>query len=208
VSQPIVTSQSGFTLVETLAAVFALALMMSAGGMMLLSAIRGHEQVSTRTERLENLERMTAHLQSDLAHSVQRFAESERIGTGERSLYGGAFSRNGVVLGLVRNGWSNFDRTEDRGELQAIEYAIIDDALVRRVFENPHRARSTTHFETVLIAGVERLDIAFELADQTSAVWGDAVPDSLELMPDTVNIVLTFETGEQLAQSFLVGGRS
>lgn len=200
--------EAGFTLVETLIAVFALALMMGAGTTMVLSALKGQSILSERTDQIEAIDLFSAHLRGDLEAAVPRLVQSERSGEGLLSLHGGDDARNGIVLGLVRNGWSNFDNVEDRSELLAVEYLYEEGRLVRRVFQRPDRARATPRFETEMLTGLRDLRIRFYAGGQPADLWRLAVSNGEPAMPDAVEITLAFETDETLTQRFLVGGRS
>ena len=206
-TKPLSSDMAGFTLVETLIAVFALALLMGGAATMVLSALRGQTELTERAERLAALDVMSAHLRSDLESAVPRLVDPGRAGLGLRSLYGGEDGRDGVVLGLVRNGWSNFDQVETRGELLVVEYVFEDDRFIRRVAQRPDRARTTPEFETELLNNVEDLSIRFFAGGQPAELWSNAVVNGQPAMPDVVELVLSFPPDEQLTQRFLVGGR-
>jgi len=199
---------AGFTLVETLLAVFALALLMSAGGVLLSSTLSSNKLVDDRLDRLNKLEIMTAHMRADLGGAVPRLSNSARIGEGRKSLYGGEPDRYNVVLGLVRTGRLNIESEADRSQLLAIEYKVENETLFRRAFQSPDRTRQTPVHETVLMEGVSDVDVRFSAEGQVSDRWGLALAGDVPLMPDTVTIEMAFENGEVLSQSFLVGARS
>ncbi len=200
--------ERGFTLVETLVAVFALALLMAAGSAMLLSALSGQEQLRGKGAEIAALDRATALMRSDLGNAIPRVADTGRAGEGERSLYGGRPDRDGIVLGLVRAGWTNIDAREDRSELLAVEYVLGEDGtLLRRAYRRPDRVRATPAEDMRLLDSLQALDLTFFGGGQPAAQWG-LVPDSATVqMPDAVEIAMTFADGEVLVQRFPVGGR-
>ena len=201
-------SDVGFTLVETLLAVFALALLMSAGGALLFSTLNSSKLVDARLDRLNKLEVMTAHMRADLGGAVPRLAAPVRAGEGRKSLYGGEADRDNVVLGLVRSGWLNIDNEAARSQLLAVEYKFEDGMLFRRLYQSPDRTRQTPVYETLLVGGLSDVDVRFSADGQVANNWGLALSNGSPVMPDTVTFEMAFEDGQTLAQNFLVGGRS
>ena len=127
--------ESGFTLVEILVAVFAFSLMMAAGTGLLLTTLRGQELLDTKLGQLGKLELASAHLRADLGASVPRIISTGRISDAPRSLFGGRPDRDGVFLGLVRDGWTNLQAGEDRSEILSVEYRLVENTLIRRLYE-------------------------------------------------------------------------
>ncbi|MEM9670589.1 MAG: type II secretion system minor pseudopilin GspJ [Pseudomonadota bacterium] len=202
-------SIQGFTLVETLIAVFALALLMGAGSTMVLSSLRGQSELDLRHERIAAIDRASAHFRSDLEHAVPRFVASERSGEGDVSFYGGMEGRDSIVLALVRNGWSNLDFVEQRSELLVVEYIFEDGRLTRRLIERPDRARRTPRSETVLLTDLSNINVRFFAGGQPAEIWRSVGGGSGEVsMPDAIEMTLRFPNDEVLTQRFLVGGRS
>ncbi|MEO1475170.1 MAG: GspJ family type II secretion system protein [Pseudomonadota bacterium] len=201
------SAQSGFTLIETLIAVFALALLMGAGTTMVLSSLRGQGELDLRHARIQAVDRVNAHFRADLERAVPRFVETGRAGEGAQSFYGGDIGRDGIILGIVRNGWSNIDLEEQRGELLVVEYVYDQGTLTRRTVARPDRARRTPVSETELLTDLIDFNIRFFAGGQPAEIWRTAVGGGQVIMPDAVEIVLNFQNDETLTQRFLVGGR-
>ena len=199
------TQEAGFTLVETLVAVFALALLMSAGGLLLISTLNTAQTVESRLQQLGKLEIATAYLRADLANSVPRLSRSVRPNENGKGFYGGLPDRDDVVLGLLRTGRSNIDNLAERSQLLAVSYRYVDGQLIRRIDENPDRARRTPRYETVLIDGLQDLEVLFDDESVQSTGWEQLVEEGVQILPDGVTVIMTFQTGERLVQSFLVG---
>lgn len=200
-------SERGFTLIETLVAVFALALLMSAGGALLISTLNSQRAIDTRLERLDAIEIASAHLRADLAHTLPRVVETGLDTTGPQSLFGGEAGRDGLVLGLVRGGWINPGQTEDRGDLLALDYRVEGGALIRRVYQRPDRTRQTRQFDTALLTGLAEVDVNFIANDLVAERWELVLESGTPRLPEAVSVDFVFETGERLTQTFLVGGR-
>ena len=202
------SSEAGFTLVEILVAIFAFSLMMGAGSFLLVTTLNAQDLVDQRLERLGELELASAHLRADLANSIPRIVSTGRISDRPRSLFGGEPDRDGVVLALVRDGWTNLDASEERSELLSVEYRLEDDQLVRRLYERVDPTRRTPRFETILLQGVDRVDLEFIAGGVSAPRWDLALEAGLPRLPDAVRVGIEFENGDVLRQSFLIGGRS
>ncbi|MEM7662807.1 MAG: type II secretion system minor pseudopilin GspJ [Pseudomonadota bacterium] len=200
-------SDAGFSLVETLVAVFALALLMGAGSSMVLSSLRGQEELDSRHQRTAAIDRFNAHLRADLEQAVPRFVESRRSGEVPASFHGGEPRRDGTVLGLVRAGWSNFDFAEARSELLVVEYVFDEGRLMRRAVERPDRARRTPESEVELLSDLSDINVRFFAAGEPAEIWRSTFGSGQAEMPDAVEVVLRFSNDEVLTQRFLVGGR-
>lgn len=197
--------EAGFTLAETLVAVFALAMLMSAGGLLLQSTLNAGQVVKERLARLERFEIMSAHLRADLGGAVARTGRSGNSVQAPQSFYGGAPDRENIVLGLIRSGWTNINNEADRSDLLSVDYRYENGQLIRRIYQSPDRTRQTPEHETVLIEGVARFDIAFFAGGLPANIWGLARQGKVAILPDAVTLEIAFESGEQLTQSFLVG---
>ncbi len=197
--------EAGFTLIETLVAVFALALLMSAGGVLLTSTLKTSQLVETRLEVLRELEITTAHLRSDLANTVPRLSRSAISNEDGKGFYGGIPDRDGVVLGVLRTGRANIDNLAARSQLLNVSYRYVDGQLIRRIDESPDRTRQTPRYETVLIDGLQSVEVLFEDSGVSSSRWELLLEDGVQILPDAVTIIMTFQTGEQLVQNFAVG---
>jgi general secretion pathway protein J len=201
------SSEQGFTLVETLISIFLLALMMSAGGAILISTLQTDRVIEERLERLNALELASAHLRSDIAAAVPRRIDTGSRGDQQLSLYGGRANRTGIVLGLVRDGWTNRQSLEDRSELLSVQYHIDNGQLLRRVYERPDVGRRTPHHDLLLLDGVSDVTLEFMAAGQPSGEWGLVLENDTPILPDSIRFEIVFETGQSLSQTFLVGGR-
>lgn len=202
------SDENGFTLIETLIAVFAIALLMSGGGTLLLSTIESGQVVQTKLERLNQLELMTAHLRSDVHNAVPRLARTGRVGEAARSFYGGRPDRDDVILGMVRTGWVNIENEADRSELLAVEYILDDEQLIRRIYTYPDRTRQTVMHDTVLADNVMDIDLTFRAGGFDSDLWELALVEGRPVMPETVSLEINFETEQTLTLRFFVGGRA
>jgi len=196
---------AGFTLLETLMAVFILALLMSAGGVLLTSTLNTSRVVEARFEQLSKMEIATAYLRADLANSVPRVSRSVLPRENGQGFYGGEADRDGVVLGLVRSGRANIENLAARSQLLTVSYRYVDGQLIRRIAESPDRTRQTPQYETVLMDGLQSVEILFEDNGAALQQWELVLEEGVQVLPDAVTVIMTFETGDRLVQNFLVG---
>jgi|GEM_PF-3360472 len=201
-------SEAGFTLIEVLVSIFALALLMSTGGVMLNSVIAGQKAVDGRLEGLHEIQIVRAHLSSDIGNAVKRGARLRNLENERQSFFGGQRKRNGAILGLVRSGWGYIDNEEARSDLVIVEYIFQQNALSRRVWLRPDRARNTPSFEETILTGVQDIDVSFSVAGEPANVWEYFEVDGQPILPDTVTLNILLEGGLSSEQKFLVGRRS
>lgn len=199
--------EAGFTLIEVLVSIFALALLVSTGGAMLNSAIAGQKAVDGRLEGLRKIQIARAHLSSDIGNAVKRGARLSNLENERQSFFGGQRKQNGAILGLIRSGWSYIDNEETRSDLVIVEYIFQQDTLSRKVWLRPDRVRDTPLFEETILTGVQNIDISFSAAGEPANVWEYFEVDGQPILPDTVTLNILFEGGGASEQKFLVGRR-
>ncbi|MEO0983613.1 MAG: type II secretion system minor pseudopilin GspJ [Pseudomonadota bacterium] len=198
---------TGFTLVETLIALFALSLLSAAGASLLISTVDGRRLLETRSERIRDLDLANALLKQDIAALTARSADApESFGQGA-SLRGG-FRSEGEILELVRNGWENPQGVFQRGGVQRVVYRLEEGRLIRAAARRPDALRATPVDERVLLEGVSELRLAFINGDLRAERWDSAQAGGVSLFPAAVEVAVSFETGETLRQLFLAGGRT
>ncbi len=199
-------SSAGVTLVETLIALFALALLMSAGGAALVSTLNNQRILSERGERLRSLDLTAALLRNDIAASVNRPVSAPDDFRGPRSLVGGPPDLNGVFLQVVRNGWENPNGVFQRGGLQRVVYRFDDGQIIRTAALRADATRATPVDERIILTDVQAVEIAFIREEVRFESWDVGVAPGAG--PEAVELTFFMETGGSLRQTFLMGGRS
>ena len=199
--------QAGFTLVETLVALFILSILSVAGGNLLLRATDASKQVSEREAEIRKLDIAQALVRDDLEAMTLRATEG-LDGYGEpQSLTGGQTNRTDALLAFVRNGWINPQGVAPRSSLQYIRYQLTEDGeLVREAFLRPDPASATPVVRRVLMEGVQAVDLTFWRGDESSAYWeGTDVPPG-NVLPDYIEMRITLEEDRVLTIASLAGG--
>lgn len=201
------TSMDGFSLIETLVALFVIAMISTAAGSMLLDTLRASSRVDASAEAVRRLEVANGLIRADLG------AMTRRASTGPDSYLpavgptGNDGSRDGLVLAFVRGGWSDFANDEVlRSDLMRVEYHREEGTLIRRAYAAPDPATRTVLVERVLFEDFEDLFIQYHAAGGWSNEWVTPADREAPLLPDLIEITVTFEDGHILSQKMLAGG--
>lgn len=202
------STQRGFTLAETLVALFILAIVSSAGAALLISATSASQLVREREIESRTLDIAQALIRQDIAALSDRTVQSSDQFTPPSNLYGEAPRGEEPFLRFVRSGWLNPGSVEGRGTLQAVEYSLRNGALIREASLRPDATNGTPVSQRVLLEDVARIELGFVRGDQRSDFWlGDAILGR-SVLPDLIEIEITFENGTSLILAALTGGRT
>ena len=202
------TAQQGFTLAETLVALFILAIVSSAGAALLISATAASQQVREREIEARTLDIAQALIRQDIAALSDRTVQPSDQFTPPSTLYGEAPRGEEPFLRIVRNGWLNPGSVEGRGTMQSVAYSLRGGALIREATLRPDATNGTPVSQRVLLEDVARIELGFERGDQRSDFWlGDAIVGR-SVLPDLIEIQITFENGTSLVLAGLTGGRT
>ncbi|MEL7031424.1 MAG: GspJ family type II secretion system protein [Pseudomonadota bacterium] len=202
------TTQSGFTLAETLVALFILSIVSSAGAALLISATSASQLVREREIEARTLDIAQALIRQDIAALSDRTVQPSDQFEAPSNLYGEAPRGEAPFLRFVRNGWLNPGSVEGRGTLQSVEYSLRSGALIREATLRPDATSGTPVSQRVLLEDIARIDLGFVRGDQRSDFWlGDAIIGR-SVLPDLIEIEITFENGTSLVLSALTGGRT
>ncbi|MEQ9505760.1 MAG: type II secretion system minor pseudopilin GspJ [Hyphomonas sp.] len=195
--------QSGVTLVETLVALFVIALMTSAGAVMTSQSLRGARAVEARGDAAAEISIALGMLSSDLAAYAGRASQDASLTDPAYAFAGYAPRHDGRILVFVRNGWAN-PIGDTRSDLQRVEYRFQNGSLIRRSWSSPDPALGTPMVEQVLLSGLEDLDVRFGRQESWSSEWLATGTDA-EPPPQKVELTLTFSREDQLTARYLIG---
>lgn len=200
-------SESGFTLAETLVALFILSILAVAGGSLLLRATEAGKQVRDREATIRTFDIAQAFIRDDLEAMVHRGSVPED-GFGEPlTLVGGQTNQTDAVMRFVRNGWINPDRVVPRSGLQTVRYELTGEGdLVRAAYLRPDPTANTPVARRVLLQHVESVDLTFWRNGEPSTYWeGRTVPPA-NVLPDLIDMRIALQYGRVFTISSLVGG--
>ncbi|MEL7110722.1 MAG: type II secretion system minor pseudopilin GspJ [Pseudomonadota bacterium] len=200
--------QRGFTLVETLVALFILAIVSSAGAALLISATSASQQVRQQEAEARKLDIAQALIRQDIAALSARTIKPADGFSLPGNLYGESPRGEAPFLRFVRSGWINPGSIEPRSNLQSVEYFLRSGVLVREAALRPDATNGTPVSSRVLLDGISRIELGFVRGDQRSDFWiGDSQITS-SVLPDMIEMELFFENGTSLSLAALTGGRS
>ena len=199
------SSESGFSLVETLVALFVVAMLATSGGALLVSSIKAAGVVKDTAGDVRELDVMHALLRDDLAALTRRGSLPPRgLGTPQGPM---GNDRNAIALSFVRNGWARLDPESDlRSDLQRIEYRLESGRLIRLAYAAPDPTTETPVYERDLISGISEMRLQWYSDGNWYEEWETGPADLNTKLPQMLEISLQFETGDTLTQRFLVSG--
>jgi len=197
----------GFTLAEMLVALFAFAVLSAAATSVLTFSLRSKEALAAADEELRRFQIARSVMKSDFGQIALRPVRGAYGGASGFSLAVVVEAPEGALLALVRRGWENPDGAEKRASLQYVEYALINDTLVRRSRDRLDPTPETAMRQRVLLTGVVRADVSFMDQDQWSETWLSAGALSGRA-PQAVALDLELQGYGAVRQLFLVSGEA
>ena len=200
--------QGGFTLAETLVALFILALVASSGTALLIGATGSGQQLRAAEERAQKLDVAQALIRQDIAALSPRAILPEDGFGVAGNLFGGEATTGDEVLRFVRDGWLNPADLLPRSDLQFVRYRLADGALIREVVTRPDATRGTPVSTRTLLAGVRRIETRFWRGGEVATYWQGDAGQALHILPDLIEFEIYFETGQTLSLATLTGARS
>lgn len=148
---------AGFTLTEMLVALFITGLVSAAGATLLVSAAQSGKRLDEFGDRLQHLEVGQALVRNDMAAMVPMTYDPG----GEFGTAGGLawkpFQNDGAFLKFYRNGWLHSQKVPLQSDLQAVEYAVENEALVR--ITHLPSVKKEDHPRRAIFEGVDRVQI-------------------------------------------------
>lgn len=211
------TSQKGLTLPELLIALLIFAMISAAAVYSLRLTIEGREQLERADNDIREMQVFRQILKQDLAGAVDRTVRDEFGNPYPASFLGGEglsfrplVDGERTLLVFVRRGWTNPDDRAPRPTLQAVEYLIRGDDLVRRTRPYLDDARGQPRADRLLLTDVADADISFFLGVETASgpqfadLW--PAPGSTGYKPAAIRFNMTTKRFGALEQLFWLGG--
>lgn len=187
------TSQSaGFTLVETVVALFIIGVLSAAGSTLLIGASQSSKQLKVFHEGLQKFEVGQAIIRND----ISAITEIDIEDVGSTTVWS-----DGDVFSFQRNGWFATDLDQPRGDSQFVVYRLDRGTLTRDVMEPsiPRRIISSRPvFDDLRTTEVRAL---------VAGQWLGIADAESSSDIDAIELSFTFNTGSTLRLVSLSGGR-
>ncbi|WP_226372583.1 type II secretion system minor pseudopilin GspJ [Allosphingosinicella flava] len=191
-------TETGFTLVELLVALFIFGLLAATGVVLLSFSVRAEDNAATRMEEVSRMRRLGTLLTGDLAQAMRRVSRDENAAL--RPAFAGSAS-GGPLLAFVRAGWDNPEGAP-RASLQKVEYRLSGNRLERVAY--PHVDGAAPLPPMVLAEDVRSVRLRFR--DENGAWLDRWIVDNAYAMPRVVELEIVTGREGVVRQLFLVGG--
>lgn len=164
--------ERGFSLVEMLVAIAALAILASGAAMLTANATSTRDAIALREQSARDLLRLRSVLRADLTQAAARRPRDEAGRKAPTALLGAPYAANGAFLALVRRGWDN-PREESRASLQSVEYRLRN-GVIERIYRR-HVDGARAEKPQTLIVGVESVHVSYMQFDQWLEAWAGSI---------------------------------
>ena len=205
--RPNENNQAGFTLVETLVALFILAMVSSAGAALLIGATTANQQIQQQEAAARQLDIAQSLIRQDIAAMSRRGIRPADGFSPTGNLFGEAPRGEEPFLRFVRNGWLNPGLIEPRSNFQSVQYVLRNGDVVREASLRPDATNGTPVSSRILLNNVETIEIGFVRGGERSPFWRSDSGAALGTLPDFVELTFVFEDTTRFSIAALSGGR-
>jgi general secretion pathway protein J len=192
------SAENGFTLVELMVSLFIFGLIGVAGVSLLTFSVRAQASAAARLDDMAQDRRLAVLLTSDLAQALPRISRALN-GNPARAFEGADGSRNGLLMGYVRAGWSSPGSGAHSG-IQRVDIVLDKGRIERRAYP---MTDGTTFANTALLAdNVESVGLRYRGKADWRPTWDIS---RLDEMPRAVELTIKRKAHAALLTTFLVG---
>ncbi len=208
-------AQRGVTLPELLISLLIFAMISGVAVYALRLTVEGRDQLGLADTEIREMQIARLVIKEDLMQALPRVTRDEFGNANPGAFLGGkglAFRppKEGetVLMAFVRAGWENPGDLAPRSTLQAVEYVLAGDRLVRRARPYLDDARGQPRTDRTLISGVASASVGFFASETTAGLqWAELwpSPQAQHPIPAGVRLTLTTRRLGQFDQLFYVG---
>ena len=198
-------SENGFSLVETLLAMFLLSLVSMTALVMLNGYFRGSAAIGTASSRLSQMMSAREQLADDLLHAVIRPS-----GEAEMPVIFYGDIRDSCFLGLTRRAGSTAIYDPRGTDIESVRYCLENGRLIRQAYTRPDAVRDTPMRHYSLIDNLETVEIRFLVNNAWVREWRIATQNAYSqidiglLNPGGVNGISTDDLPSLVEVSWVV----
>jgi len=158
-----ITGEAGFTLIEVLISLFIFALISLGTITALTQSLRGKTRLDEAVADINKINSARSILSADLSALTLRPMRDELGGIMPYSLT----TDGAPLLTFTRRGRENPGGLETRGDLERVEYHLIDDAFIRRSFAHENPSSDPQFFDRVLLGDIQDVTLRGHSAQQS-----------------------------------------
>jgi general secretion pathway protein J len=196
------STQRGVTLPELLVSLLIFAMISGVAVYALRLTVEGRDQLGLADKSIREMQIARIVIKEDLLQAAPRVTRDEFGNSNPGAFIGGkglAFRtpKEGetVLMAFVRRGWENPGDLAPRSTLQAVEYILIGDRLVRRTRPYLDDAAGQPRTDRTLVSGVEAAEVAFFLNETSAGInWSDLWPSPQLSTPLPAGVKMTLTT--------------
>ncbi|MCC3861757.1 type II secretion system protein GspJ [Pseudemcibacter aquimaris] len=175
-SKNILSDEQGFSLVETLVAVFLLSVVSMITLGIMTNFADANRVLSSKMGAMEEIDQTRDYLRVDLRETLNRgffVAESGK-------------ETNKLLMRLTR-GNNELSKVDDSvSPVETIEYWLNDETLVRRVYDRPEATVDTPYREYTLLDDINDFSIRFYNGNLWQSYWMNAESSQVTALPKAV----------------------
>ncbi len=147
----IIQNQSGFSLIETLLAVFILSVISLISLNIMSSFADANQMVTNKTSQMDDIEKARHYLRADLKNAFShQFLLGASIEAEDDRLFG--LSRANSEISMINDNWST---------AETIEYRFVDKKLIRRSYDRPNAMENTDFRDYVLLENISDISLRY-----------------------------------------------
>ena len=166
-------SEKGFSLVETLLAMFLLSLVSMTALVMLNGYFRGSAAIGSASTRLSEMMSAREQLADDLLHAVIRPS-----GAADMPVIFYGDMRASCFLRLTRRAVPAAIYDPRGTDIESVRYCLEDGTLMRQAYDRPDAVRDTPQRRYKLIDNIETVEIRFLVNNAWVREWRIATPSA------------------------------
>lgn len=208
-------AQRGVTLPELLISLLIFAMISGVAVYALRLTVEGRDQLGLADASIRELQIARLVIKEDLLQAVPRVTRDEFGNANPAAFLGGkglAFrppkDGESTLIAFVRAGWENPENHAPRSTLQAVEYVLAGDKLIRRTRPYLDDARGQPRTDRTLISEVTAAEVGFMTGETSAGLqWAELwpAPQAAGPVPAGLRLTLTTKRLGRFVQLFYVG---
>lgn len=178
---------AGFSLVETLVAVFILSVVSLISLNLMSSFADANQMMTHKTDLMGDIEKARSYLRDDLLNIL------------ERNVYVAPDTdqENFSILKITRGNSELAAVDQTRSAAQTVEYFLQDDKLIRRTYERPDATPNTRFRDYVLLRDIKDVSVRYYDGHQWQNNWIVSSGSQSVLPPRALEIAWSFQDDNQ-----------